>query len=152
MRGQRSAKKKFKQCFEKLVWNLSPVQGTRKGTFTEMHLHCQVMTHLDCNKTPTGEGISRVLLSYVTAVGRKKYSTGIRWSRSVSWHENAENKWDLQGRTKDLILVSFAFATPAADKGTKEVHAKETNNPVNEEISFILIFCVHQRPFSGILH
>jgi len=33
-KGQRSAKKKFKQCFEKLIWNLSPVRGTRR-TFTE---------------------------------------------------------------------------------------------------------------------
>lgn len=62
--------------------------GHQKENVHRMHLHCQVMTHLDCNKTPTGEGISRVLLSYVSAAGKNKYSTGIRWSRSVSWLEN----------------------------------------------------------------
>lgn len=33
--GQRSIRKKSKQCFEKLIWNLSVAWGTRKRTFTK---------------------------------------------------------------------------------------------------------------------
>lgn len=89
--------------------------------------------------------MSRALLSYISAAGRRKCSSGIRWSRSQFLDlKRAKHKWGLQGTTKTTAAwYLLLFLLPRIRKeGTKEVHARKINVPVNGKISLI-IFPIH---------